>query len=77
MQYNGDMGWIPPLAKQWTCVVRTYFRLKNMPEERINKQVFKWTCEKSNLNCKNWNLGRKTVKLNESRYRGQKRNKVN
>ena len=34
---NGDMGWIPPLAKQWTCVVRTYFRLKNMPDERIIK----------------------------------------
>ena len=51
---NGDMGWITPLAKQWTCVVRTYFRLKNMPDERINKQVFKWMCEKSNLNCKNW-----------------------
>ena len=53
---NGDMGWIPPLAKQWTCVVRTYFRLKNMPDERINKQVFKWMCEESNLNCKNWNF---------------------
>ena len=33
---NRDMGWIPPLAKQWTSVVRTYFRLKNMPDERIN-----------------------------------------
>ena len=36
---NGDMGWIPPLAKQWTCVVRTYFRLKNVSDERMNKQV--------------------------------------
>ena len=53
---NGDMGLIPPLAKQWTCVVRTYFHLKNMPEERINKQVFKWMCEKSHLNCKKWNF---------------------
>ena len=34
---NGDMGWIPPIAKQWTCVVRTNFRLKNMPDERIIK----------------------------------------
>ena len=53
---NGDMGWITHLAKQWTCVVRIYFRLKNMPDERIDKQVFKWMSEKSNLNCKNWNF---------------------
>ena len=53
---NGDMGWIPPFAKQWTRVVRIYFSLKHMPDERINKHDFKWMCEKSNLYYKNWNF---------------------
>lgn len=53
---NGDMGWMPPIIKQWKCVLRNYFRLKGMSENRINKQVFRWMCDKSNLNCKNWNF---------------------
>ena len=41
---NGDMGWIPPLAKQLTCVVRTYFRLiPNMPDERIKVKEKQFT----------------------------------
>ena len=27
-----------------------------MPDGRIKKEVFRWTCEKSDLNCKNSNF---------------------
>ena len=49
---NGDMGWMPPVVKQWKCVIRTCFRLQNMSNDRINNKVFRWICDKSNRNVK-------------------------
>ena len=50
---NRDMGWMPPVVKQWKYVIRTYSRLQNMSNDRINNKVFRWMYDKSNRNCKN------------------------
>ncbi|MEW8544936.1 MAG: reverse transcriptase family protein, partial [Candidatus Thiodiazotropha sp.] len=72
---NGDMGWMPPVIKQWKCVIRNYWRLKNMSDDRINKQVFVWMCNKSNLNCKNWNF-RIQKQLELLQINGEDRNAI-
>ena len=50
----GDMGWQPPLVKQWKCICNTWDRLKHMPDDRLNKRVFVWSCSNANNSCKNW-----------------------
>ena len=49
----GDMGWQPPLVKQWKCICNTWDRLKRMPDDRLNKRVFVWSCSNANNSCKN------------------------
>lgn len=72
---NGDMGWIPPFIKQWKSVIRNYFRLKDMSEDRINKQVFRWMCDKSSSNCKNWNF-RVQKQLESQQLNGEDRSTI-
>ena len=52
----GDMGWQPPLIKQWKCihVCNTWFRLKCMTNDRLNKRVFEWSVSNARTSCKNW-----------------------
>lgn len=69
------MGWMPPVIKQWKCVIRNYSWLKNMSDDRINKQVFVWMCNKSNLNCKNWNF-RIQKQLELLQINGEDRNAI-
>ena len=40
-----------PFSQTMDLCCKNLLCLKNMPDERINKQIFKWMCEKSNLNC--------------------------
>ena len=48
------MGSQPPLVKQWKCICNTWDRLKRMPDDRLNKCVFVWSCSNANNSCKNW-----------------------
>ena len=50
---TGDMGWIPPIVRQWKTVIGHWFRLNNLEETRINHTVFKWTHQLQN-STKNW-----------------------
>ena len=50
---NGDMGWSPPVVRQWKTVLSHWFRLNNMAEERANKTIFKWAHTKM-YGTKNW-----------------------
>lgn len=43
---NGDMGWKPPIIKQWKCVLRLESRFKNMDNRRLNRHVYEWMCNK-------------------------------
>ena len=49
----GDMGWQPPLVKQWKCICNTWDRLKRIPDDRLNKRVFVWSYSNANNSCKN------------------------
>ena len=50
---NGEMGWQPPLIKQWKSVMGLWFRLNSFGENILNFQVFKWT-HRVKIQCKNW-----------------------
>ena len=39
---NGDMGWTPPIVKQWKTVISHWARLNKMDNNRLNYQIFKW-----------------------------------
>ena len=67
---------MPPVVNQWKCVIRTYFRLQNMSNDRINNKVFRWMCDKSNRNCKNWYF-RTTKQLERLNLYVEDRNAVN
>ena len=52
----GDMGGMPCIVKQWTCIFRTYSRFTKMCDDRINKKVFIWANNICNNRLKNWNF---------------------
>ena len=51
---RGDMGWSSVLCKQRLEVVRLWCRLRNLPENRLTKRVFKWSFQRAGNNQKNW-----------------------
>ena len=38
----GDMGWVPCIIKQWSCIFRSWSRFLKMSNNRLNKKVFLW-----------------------------------
>ncbi len=50
----GDMGWHPPITKQWKCVCNIWSRFTSMDNLRINKRIFTWASNRANVSCKNW-----------------------
>ena len=50
---NGDIGWTPPLVRQWKTILGHWFRLNSLDGTRINNIVFKWTHEHT-ASIKNW-----------------------
>lgn len=38
----GEMGWKPPIVKQWGSVFRQHFRNIHMNDTRVNKKMFDW-----------------------------------
>lgn len=52
----GDMGWMPCVIKQWSCILRTWSRYTKMCNNRLNKKVFLWANRSCNSKIKNWNF---------------------
>ena len=50
----GDMGWIPPLIRQWQSICNQWTRFAKMDSFRMNKQVFMYGLRMANDNCKNY-----------------------
>ena len=40
---TGDMGWLPPIARQWKSVLSHWFRLNRMNKDRLNYKIYKGT----------------------------------
>jgi len=38
---NGDIGWTPPIVKQWKAVITHWIRLSNMDTNRLNNFMFR------------------------------------
>ena len=51
---NGDVGWSPPIIKQWKSVLKQWLRLNSLENSRINRTIFVWDCN-SKDKCRNWN----------------------
>ena len=51
---SGDMGWVPPIVKQWKCIARHWVRNIYAIDTRLNKRIFIWARNKANNSCKNW-----------------------
>ncbi|XP_052256259.1 uncharacterized protein LOC127861632 isoform X1 [Dreissena polymorpha] len=50
----GDMGWQPPLVKQYKHVCNLWHRFGSMNMNRVNRKVFQWTVNTAGVKCKNW-----------------------
>ena len=50
----GDIGWQPPIVRQWKSISLQWFRVLEMERVRLNKHIFDWCNGQGNLNCKNW-----------------------
>lgn len=53
---SGDMGWKPPIVRQWKCISLYWSRLSNMNTTRINKRVALWAYSKASRSCRNWHF---------------------
>ena len=51
---SGDMGWQPPVVRQWKVISQQWFRFLEMDNIRLNKTIFDWCNTKGNAGCKNW-----------------------
>ena len=51
---NGDVGWSPPIIKQWKSVLKQWLRLNSLENSRINRTIFVWDYN-SKDKCRNWN----------------------
>ncbi len=51
---NGDMGWKPPIVRQWERVFKHWNRCISMDETRVNGAIFKWSSGCALNRCKNW-----------------------
>jgi len=50
----GEMGWDPPIVRQWTSISRYYVRLSYTNHTRLNKRIALWASDNASLKCKNW-----------------------
>ncbi len=39
----GDMGWVPPVVRQWGAVSRLYMRIRNIDPGRLAYRVLQWS----------------------------------
>lgn len=53
---SGDMGWKPPIVRQWKSVMLYWSRLSHMNDRRINKRIAVWAGRKSSRSCRNWSF---------------------
>jgi hypothetical protein len=50
----GEMGWDPPIVRQWISISRYYVRLSCTNHTRLNKRIAIWASETASSKCKNW-----------------------
>ena len=50
----GDVAVTPPVVMQHVAIARQWCRMVNMDDQRLNKKIFVWAYQYSNLGCKNW-----------------------
>ena len=50
----GDMGWTPPLLKQWKSICNHWNQNIHTNITRLNKRIFTWAYNKASVRCKNW-----------------------
>lgn len=48
---QGDMGWISPVVRRHLNIIRLWYRLIKMDDDRLTKKVFNW---EYSLNKNNW-----------------------
>ncbi|XP_053395610.1 uncharacterized protein LOC128555864 [Mercenaria mercenaria] len=67
---SGDMGWTPPLARQWISIDNFIVRMSKMDNNRLNKRIFVYLDKIGNYRCRNWNFRVKTLlrKMNCSEF---------
>ena len=51
---SGEMGWKPPIVRQWKCIGLYWSKLACMANFRTNKRIAIWSNRKSSRSCKNW-----------------------
>ena len=51
----GDMGWTPSYIKLYASVLRHFYRVRNMGDERLNRRIFSWA-DRYKTRYKNWNF---------------------
>ena len=50
---SGEMGWVPPVVRQWKHIANFWVRLSQTNDTRLNKRIAMWAHGKSSR-CKNW-----------------------
>ena len=51
---RGDMGMVPPLARQYREVARQYKRLKLLSPDRLNSKIIMWACNLQGQRTRGW-----------------------
>ena len=50
---SGDMGWQPPVLRQWKAICQKWVRFLDMEGVIVSKRIFEWCNLKENSNCQN------------------------
>ncbi len=46
---NGDMGWKPPIVRQWERILCQWNRCAIMDDGSLNKKVFRWSFQAARI----------------------------
>ena len=49
----GEMGWVPPIVRQWKSIAIFWARISQTNKSRLNKCIAVWANSQS-IHCKNW-----------------------
>ncbi|XP_053380394.1 uncharacterized protein LOC128548887 [Mercenaria mercenaria] len=50
----GEMGWDPPIVRQWKTICNLWCRMSSLSFRRINRRVALWAQSKASSRCRNW-----------------------
>ena len=49
-----DTGWDSVYQNQCSCIMRQWYRIKIMDENRLNHEIYQWSIDLGNCRHKNW-----------------------